>query len=177
MALKNTADSYGWLAKVLHWGMAVMLVSLVAVGLYMSDMPRGDEKSAIIRLHASSGLLVIMLLAVRLVWKLMNNGPEPMESPPVQQWIARLTHWGLYAVIAFQVVSGSMSLMTVGWDLPFFGMFSIPTLYERDMDLHHLWEDLHVISWYTLAGLTLLHLCGALYHQFIKKTGIIARMT
>lgn len=176
MGLKNTGASYGWPAKTLHWGMALLLVSLVALGLYMSDMPRGEEKSALIRLHASSGLLAFTLLTVRLAWRLMNVSPDPISSEVWKTRLAKLVHWGLYGIVAAQVSTGAMSLMTVGWDLPFYDLFSIPTPFERDIPRHQFWEGLHVASWYGFAGLMLLHLGAVLYHQTIGRTPVLKRM-
>lgn len=176
MALKNTEASYGWPAKTLHWGMALLIISLVALGLYMSGLPRGDAKSELIRLHASSGLLAFMLLTIRFGWKLSNKSPSPLSDIKWQVALSKLVHWAFYAVIAGQVVSGSLSLMTVGWDVPFFGLFSIPTPYERDMALHHYWEDWHVTAWYTLAVLFALHIGAVLFHQLIGKKQILKRM-
>ncbi len=176
MALKNTAAGYGAMAKSLHWIMALLVISLVALGLYMGDLPRGEEKSALIRLHGSSGLLAITLLAFRLGWKVSNPAPAPLSSIKWQTLLASLVHWGFYGVIAFMVVSGSLSLLTVGWDLPFFGLFSIPTPYERDMDLHHFWEELHEAGWNVLAVLFVAHIGAVLFHQIIGKKQTLKRM-
>lgn len=176
MSYKNTKEGYGLLAKSLHWGMAFMLISMVAVGLYMSDLPRGDAKSDIIRLHASFGLLVGTLMVLRFVWKMVDTSPEPASEVAWQVWLAKLVHFALYAVVVFQVFTGSMSLMTVGWNLPFFELFSIPTPFARDMDLHHFWEELHVINWYVFGGLMLVHLMAPVYHVLFSDKIIKNRM-
>lgn len=176
MGMRNTKASYGWPAKTLHWAMALLLVSMVALGLYMGDLPRGEQKSELIRLHASSGLLALMLLLIRFGWKLANETPDPPNESVAKARIAKVVHWGLYAVVLVQVATGSMSLMTVGWDLPFYDMFSIPTPFERDIDRHHFWEELHEASWYVFAALMLLHLGAVVYHQLIEKTPTLRRM-
>ncbi|MBO6505293.1 MAG: cytochrome b [Kordiimonadaceae bacterium] len=176
MATQNNEASYGWPAKALHWGMALLIISLVALGLYLSGMPRGDAKSELIRLHASSGVLAFMLLLVRFGWKLCQPGPRPLSDIKWQVVLSKLVHWAFYAVIAAQVISGSLSLMTVGWDVPFFGLFAIPTPYERDMALHHYWEGWHVAAWYALASLFALHMGAVLFHQLVGKKRILKRM-
>lgn len=176
MALRNSATGYGALAKSLHWIMALLIISMVALGLYMGDLPRGEEKSALIRLHASSGLLAMLLLVVRFGWKLGNVSPAPLNNVRWQVLLAHTAHWAFYGVIAFMVISGSLSLLTVGWDLPFFGLFSVPTPYERDMELHHFWEELHEAGWYALAALFVLHIAAVLFHQFVGKKQVLKRM-
>lgn len=176
MALKNTEASYGWPAKVLHWAMAVLIISLVVLGLYMSELPRGDAKSDLIRLHASAGVLALILLLVRMGWKLANHTPQPISTVRWQVVLSKLVHWAFYVVIAFLVVSGSFSVMTVGWDVPFFALFEIPSVQERDIELHHYWEDWHLAAWYSLAALFTLHLVAVLYHQLVGKKQILKRM-
>jgi len=174
--LRNTKASYGWPAKALHWVMALLIISMIAFGLFMSDLPRGPEKSTLIRLHASTGMLAMMLLIVRFGWKVRSVSPTPLSEIKWQVSLASLVHWAFYAVIAFQVVAGSMSLMTVGWDLPFFEIFSIATPFERDIERHHFWEELHIAGWYALAALFALHIGGVLYHQFISKKRALKRI-
>ncbi|WP_262694335.1 cytochrome b [Kordiimonas aquimaris] len=176
MAISNTESEYGWLAKAMHWIMAVLLIGLVAFGLYMSDMPRGDEKSALIRLHASAGVLAVLLLAVRFGWRMFNTAPRAFSENKTQARLAHIVHMGFYVFVATQVITGSMSLMTVGWDVPFFDLFSIPTPFERDIPRHQFWEGLHVASWYMLAVLFLLHIGGVVYHQIVKKRSVLKRM-
>ncbi len=176
MSFKNTEASYGWPVKSLHWFMALLIISMVALGLYMSGLPRGDEKSELIRLHASGGLLAFMLLLVRFGWKISSVAPKPVSSASWQKLLAGLVHWAFYGIVTFMVISGSLSLMTVGWDVPFFDLFSIPTPYERDMALHHYWEEWHVAAWYGLAALFVLHIGAVLFHQFIGKKQILKRM-
>lgn len=176
MVLKNSQTSYGSMAKILHWVMALLLISMVAFGLYFSGLPRGDEKSALMQLHASTGLIALTLLLVRFGWKIMNKSPDPVSSIGWQVGLASLAHWAFYGVIAFQIVTGAMTLLTVGWDLPFYGLFSIPTPYERDMDLHHFWEELHESGWYALAGLFAVHIAAVVFHQVVGKKQVLKRM-
>lgn len=176
MPLKNSSTAYGQAAKTLHWLMAFILIGLIVLGLYMADQPRGEEKNILIRLHASIGLLAIALTTLRLVWRLANPQPASLNGSRWKLILEKLVHTGLYAIVFWQVITGSMTLMTVGWDVPFFDLFSIATPFERNMEQHHFWEDLHVTGWYVFAALLALHASAIVLHSFRHGASFLRRM-
>src|SRR5690606_2614976 len=44
--LTNTTQSYGILARALHWLVALLILGAVALGLYANNMPTGSETEA-----------------------------------------------------------------------------------------------------------------------------------
>lgn len=177
--LKNTSSRYGLVAKTLHWSAALLIVAVAVIGLIMADMPRSPEKNDIVRLHASLGMLLAMLMTARLAWRFLSLSPSPSGGTP--RWRARLAglaHWGLYLLVYAQVATGAMSLFTVAWNIPFFGFFEVPTPYaERDMEAHHLWEGRHTLLFWSLAALVALHAGAALHHHFFRRDETLKRMT
>lgn len=175
--MKNTKYAYGWPAKTLHWVLAIALVGQSVLGLVFEDMPRGDDKNELIRLHMSFGMLIFAFMLLRLGVRLSGDTPEPVEGTPVHiAKIAKVAHGLIYALIFLIVLAGMLTLMTVGWDITVFGVTVIPTPFASDRALHHLFEDIHVYGWYVLAGLVGLHLVGVLYHTLMLKDGTLARM-
>lgn len=171
-------QSYHPLIKLLHWVTVFMLVGTSLLGFYFSDMPRGDEKNELLRLHASVGLLIAMIVLSRIVVRFTTSAPPPIN--PIAKWQNRLAvsvHALLYAGLLLLIGAGMFALFTVGWDVPFFGMFSVSTMYDqRDMDLHHLFEEIHMITWWGVTVLVAMHVCAALYHRFIQRDETLSRM-
>ena len=176
MALRNTTESYGWLAKLLHWTIALMLIGLVYAGLTFNGMERGPDRTELAALHKSMALLMLLLMTVRLVWKFMNARPaESPGSPAWQRTAATLTHWLLYGAVYFQLTMGI--LVSGQRAFGFFGLFEIPPFLEQNEQQHELFEGLHAWGWKILAGLVTLHVLAALYHHFKLKDNILRRMT
>ncbi|WP_286829694.1 MULTISPECIES: cytochrome b [Kordiimonas] len=174
----NSESGYGWLAKSLHWLVALLMVGMSVVGFIFADMPRGDEKTELLTLHASFGLLLLAFMVVRLGVRMKGVRPRPLDPSATRlNALAHTVHRVLYLVIFLVIAAGMLTLMTVGWDVPFFGLFAVPTPFERDMALHHLFEEIHIYGWWVLAGLVALHLIGAMYHAFVLKDGTLRRMT
>ena len=176
MALKNTTESYGWLAKLFHWSIAILLVGLVYAGLTFNGMERGPERSELAALHKSVALLTLLLMTGRLLWKFAN--PSPVDPPGTASWqrtAAKLTHWLLYAAVYFQLTIGI--LVSGQRSFGFFGLFEIPPLLEENHDQHELFEELHAWGWKILAALVTVHVLATLYHHFRLKDDVLRRMT
>lgn len=178
MALRNDAIEWGWLARALHWLVAIGIFWLIWLGLEQADMPRGDEKTALRATHASFALLVFTLMTIRLVWRLVNPTPtHPDGMPGWQRVTASLVHWAIYVAVFLQLVAGAMTTATGDKPLPFFGLFSIPLPVDASRDGHEFWEEIHEFTWKPLAALIVLHFVAALYNHFVKKNDVLKRMT
>ena len=174
--LKNTADSYGLVARILHWLMALLIIALIIVGLIMTDLPKGDLKSQIYATHKAIGAIVLILLIIRLLWRITNPQPEIIANNPLQKRMARLVHWALYGLIALQALSGVIMSQAHGYGVSVFGWFNLPTLVSKNEELAEIAEEIHESGWIILAVLVLLHAGAALKHHFIDKDRTLIRM-
>ena len=76
MTAKIKEQGYGAFAKCLHWGMALMLIVLIAVGTYMVGLDKADpSKMQIMGLHKSFGVIFMQLAILRIIWSRINNAP------------------------------------------------------------------------------------------------------
>jgi cytochrome b561 len=178
MGLRNTRTEFGSLARSLHWLVAAGLFTLLYLGLEQSGMERGPEKTEIRFIHASIAMAVFFLMTIRIAWRFMNEVPaHPVGMVAWQRISATVVHWGLYAAVFVQLVSGGMTVATGGKPLPFFGLFSIPLPVAEDRDNHEFWEEIHEFAWRIVAALIVIHVLGAVYNHFIAKNDVLRRMT
>lgn len=178
MTLRNSSTEFGSIAKALHWLAAIGIFWLIYLGLEQSGMERGPAKLELREFHGSIALVVLVLMTVRLVWRLINKVPlHPEGMPAWQRAGATVVHWGIYAAVFVQLLSGPITVATGGKPLAFFGLFSIPLPIAEDRDSHHFWEEVHEFSWKIVAGLLILHVLAALYNHFIAKNTVLRRMT
>ena len=176
MALRNTTNSYGSPAKLLHWVSALILVGLVIVGLIVADMESGPDKQQLEGIHISVGLLLLGLMTVRLLWKFRNPSPAgSVDTPAWQKAVEHLTHWGLYATIYFQILIGVIS--EGQRPIAFFGLFEFGPIVERNQARHEFLEQVHAWGWIVIAVLAGIHVLAALYHHYIQKDDVLRRMT
>jgi cytochrome b561 len=77
-AWTNSAQRYGLVAMLLHWGMAVLLAGLVVLGLYMVSLPDvgyDREKITLILVHKGLGMAALCVAVVRVAWRAANPRP------------------------------------------------------------------------------------------------------
>ncbi|MCJ9430707.1 cytochrome b [Kordiimonas marina] len=178
MALWNSKIEYGTASKALHWIIFLVLVGMSIVGLIFADMERGPDKTSLMQLHASTGLLALMLMVLRVLVRFKGEAPAPLDPAAVMlNRVAALTHGLLYLLIFALIGAGIMTLFTAQVPVPFYGLFQIASPLANDHAAHEVWEEVHETIWWVLTGFVVLHIAGALYHQIVKKDDTIARMT
>ena len=67
--------SYTAIAKLFHWGMALVFAGLIALGFVMTDMPLSPEKLQYYSWHKWAGVTVFVLVWLRLAWRVLNPPP------------------------------------------------------------------------------------------------------
>ena len=177
--LKNTSEQFGLVSIGLHWLMALLLTGLFAVGLYMTSLGYYDPLyHSLPWWHKSIGLLVIMLLLVRFVWKIIN--PRPIALKTHKTWEVRLAHSIqniFYGLILLMGMSGYLISTAKGKGIAFFGFFDVPAMTaEIAEDTADLIGNAHLLMAWGLAGLVILHAAAALKHHFIDKDNTLKRM-
>ncbi|RPH59655.1 MAG: cytochrome b, partial [Burkholderiales bacterium] len=68
MQLRNTADTYGALAKFLHWAIVILIIAQYVIIEAAEGLPDGLEKLTMITRHKSIGILVLGLALIRIAW-------------------------------------------------------------------------------------------------------------
>jgi cytochrome b561 len=178
---------YGQVAMAFHWIIAALLIANIALGLYMSDLPRTDpNKFAIFQLHKSIGLTVLVLSVLRLGWRLMNPVPRlPPGMHPLVRAFARGTHYFFYFLIIAIPLSGwlMVSASPLGNGTSYFGLFTWPNLpfwagetREQLHGVHETYEFVHVYLAWTAIVLVPIHVAAALYHHFLLRDDVLRRM-
>ncbi len=109
--LNNTEHGYGWMHIALHWLVALAVFGLFGLGLYMVELSYYDSwYKGSVDLHKSIGLTLALLFVLRLVWRLTQARPQPVDSSLT--WQNRVAHWvhiTLYLVLIVVMVSGYLT--------------------------------------------------------------------
>lgn len=175
MHVKNSATRFGIIAILLHWIIAVLIIGLLAAGLYMVRLPLGLEKLKFYGLHKEFGFLVLLFAIFRLIWRLNNITPE-LKLNWLERIAARSMHWVLYGLMFAMPITGWLMTSAAGFPASFFGLFSLPNLIAPDEHKRILLGLAHQWLGYTLVAAICLHVAAALKHHFINKDDILRRI-
>jgi cytochrome b561 len=178
MALRNSTTEFGSLAKWLHWLVAIGIFVILYLGLEQAGMERGPEKLGMRVIHGSIALIVLLLMTIRLVWRVMNETPaHPEGMPGWQRASATFVHWAIYVAVFVQLISGPITVTTGDSNVSFFGLFEFSLPVEKSREAHHFWEEVHEVSWKIVALLVVIHILGALYNHFVAKNDVLRRIS
>ena len=175
MPMKNSEAHYGVMAIILHWVMAILLIALLILGLYMVALPISLEKLKFYGWHKEYGILALMLVMVRIVWRLANISPR-LSLPLLEKLAARAVHWAFYGFMFAMPITGWLITSAAGLPVSFFGLFVLPDLVSPNEDLMKLLQEIHKWLGYGLIATIILHASAALKHHFINKDDILRRM-
>lgn len=175
MQIKNTANNFGIVAIALHWIIAVLIIGLLALGLYMVALPISLEKLKLYGWHKEYGFLVLFLTVFRILWRLSNKMPE-LDLPFLEQIAARSMHWAFYIFMFAMPITGWLVTSAAGLPASFFGLFTLPNLIGPDEHNRIFFAWIHEWLGYILIAAICLHTAAALKHHFINKDNILRRM-
>jgi cytochrome b561 len=177
MATSDTPHNYGSVSRLNHWIGALLVLLLLAVGLYFEDLPKGDARRFWRGLHIAIGTMGSLLLLFRVFWRLRSKSPLALPQAPALQLFSKLVHWLLLLAVAVMAVTGPLSIWSVGRPLAVFDLVSIPSPFGEFRAWHGPMEEIHGFTANALIALIGLHLLGVIKHQFVNRDNILARMT
>ncbi len=176
MQIKNSENHFGIVTIFLHWAMAILIVGLLALGLYMTRIPISASKLKLYGWHKEFGMLVLMLAMLRIFWRLANITPSLSSLPHWERIAARTVHWLFYGFMFALPISGWLMTSAAGLPVSFFGLFLLPNLVSPSEEHRILFQEIHKWLSYGLIITFCGHTGAALKHYFIDKDDILQRM-
>jgi cytochrome b561 len=171
-----SGSHYDPLTQAIHWLSLIAIAIAFVIGVLLDDLPRGPAKTQLVNLHASLGVLVIALTAVRLGWRAFAATPPLLLGPAFMRLAAKAMHLMLYAVILAVPIGGVLMMAAKGRSFDVFGLLAVPPLMATDRAFGESLEETHEFLSYLMLALIGLHSAAAVFHQVILKDGALTRM-
>lgn len=174
-----SAARYSRGAIVFHWLIALLIIGNVLGAWLSEDLPKPD-RVAIMALHKAFGITILLLTLGRIAWRLMHRPPVMVET--LKAWeaaLARVTHWLFYILMLALPLTGwaFVSGASTGKPISMFGLFNLPALpVGFDKGTVGTFKDMHEVLGNLMVALFVLHVLGALKHQFLDHDGTLRRM-
>ena len=166
-------------ARWLHWLTLAVLLAVAVLGTWITGFEPADEalKLRLYALHESLGFTLLPLTLLRLAWR-AGHPPPPLPEglAPPQRLAAQATHLALYLLLLGQPLVGLLATNAWGFPFSWFGLLPIPSPVGKDEALAPLLSTLHWYGALALGGLVALHLAAALWHQLVRRDGLLRRM-
>jgi cytochrome b561 len=173
----RVVEAYHPILRAIHWLMALAILAAIALGVWATQLPRGDFRSEILFVHKSLGVTVFALVALRIVVRLVVGAPryaEPLGR--LTHAAASTAHLALYALMIAMPVSGYIFSSAAGREVPWFGVFAVPSFISEDKGLARSAAEAHfVLAW--IIGVTLaVHIAAVVWHARVRRDTVLTRM-
>jgi len=178
MPLRNTLDDYGSLSKFFHWFIALLIIFMLILGTSFDFIPKGQTKSLLMQVHKATGLTILALMILRLLWRWINPLPQlPTTTPTWQKLSSRSLHRLLYLILIIMPLTGWMMSTAAGRATNFWWLFKVNVPFiAKSKPLAQGFSTAHEIIAWTIVCLLGLHILAALKHQIIDKDNVLKRM-
>jgi cytochrome b561 len=179
-----TRSRYSSVAIGLHWVIAAALVIQIVLGWRIDDA-EGATRSAILQLHKTIGVTILVLTVARLAWRIANPPPAMDASlTPLEKRASHGVHLAFYgallalpltgwAMVSAQRIGAMKLLGGVRW--PDFPIITRLPGGVQDV-LADLSDKAHTALVWVMFALLALHILGALKHHYISKDATLSRM-
>lgn len=178
---------YTRVAMLLHWLVAALILINIALIWSVGLVPE-DRIRPIIDAHKATGITVLGLVLLRILWRIANPAPPfPQHYAAWERFGAHSAHYVLYVLMLALPLSGWMhdSAWKAAAEIPmrWYNWFEWPRIgLIMNMEpaaketFHTISGSVHVYFSYVLYALLALHVGAALKHQFIDGDPELQRM-
>ncbi|WP_287877492.1 cytochrome b [Aquitalea sp.] len=176
--LKNSQHSYGRLARALHWLSALAVIAALVFIEFKDIAPKGSPLRDFLKSgHFQAGIIVLLLVLPRLLWRLANRVPDITPTPPaITMLLAHAAHWLLYALMLILPILGIAIVQGAGKDVVFLGN-TLPVLFSISKDTAHNLKEVHETLGNVLLWVAIFHAAAAVWHHRFVKDDTLTRLT
>lgn len=175
--LKDSSAGYGLISIAIHWISALLILFLFGLGIYMTGLGYYDDwyhKGP--ALHISLGLIVLLLMLVRIIWRILNPTPSALGDQRMQLVAAKLVKLGLYLAIFAVLISGYLITTAEGKPASLFDWIYFPSFTTLSANQVDLAGEIHEYLAWGIIALVVLHVAGALLHHFVMRDRTLVRI-
>lgn len=165
------------LQRLLHWMMALLILTMLFVGVGMVATV-SHAHDTLIAIHRPLGIAILLLVLLRIGVRFKHGSPSlPDDMPALQRMVAKLSHLVLYALMLTMPLIGWSMLSAEGFPATLFGVVHLPAIMPHNVRLFALLRTLHTYLALALFLAVLGHLAAALFHGLIRRDGVFSSMT
>ena len=177
MTYGTRTDHYPGTSKLLHWLVAVCVLTTAPVAIAMGRVSAwADPRQS--------------LQFPQVAWRPDPDPDDPaLDQPacrgradrrsgiePWQKTVSSIVHTSLYVLLFAMPIVGYIANSAYGASTPFFGLFNLPPIVGKNEALSTQLFTIHRWVGWLLIALVLMHVGAALFHYFIRRDNVLQRM-
>jgi len=128
------------------------------------------------QLHETLGLCVFALVAMRILWRMVDTRPDPPEVPRWMDVAAKAVQWTLYLLLFALPLTAIAGAWLEGHPLTFLAGVKIPPPVGLSHDVGSTIAEIHTWLGDAVLWLAGFHALAALFHHAVLKDGVLVSM-
>lgn len=176
-AVANATDKlrYDRGTVLLHWTTALLVVIQFALG-EMWDWPAKPVHHLMVVTHLTAGMVLTAIILFRIGWRITQGRRLASLLSPVDRFCALAMESTLYMLLLAEIGLGYAWRWGAGQAISFLGLL-LPSPFTPFSSGTIWWiETLHSWNAWLIVGLATGHAAAALFHQFVIRDHVLARM-
>lgn len=159
--MANKVTGYSRSQVTLHWIVVVLVAFQFVAHDRIEDawraVVRGEQSGAdpVAYLHIAAGTLILLLVLARIFLRLTRGAPSPpADEPRILQIAAEVVHGSIYLLLLL---------------LPATGLIAWFFVVDASAEIHEWLQSLLLLA-------IALHVGGALFQHFVRRSDVLMRM-
>ena len=162
-------------SRVLHWTMAVMVLTMLCIGVAMV-VSLGDYHT-LVSIHRPLGIAILILVVVRFVNRLINPPPPlPATMSRAERLAATASELAMYGLMLVLPLVGWGMLSAARYPIVLHGSVHLPFILPHNAVLYAVLRKVHTILAYLFFLTFMAHVGAILFHTLIVRDGMLRRM-
>jgi cytochrome b561 len=163
------------LSRILHWTMAAMILTMLGIGVTM--VASLANYSVLVAIHRPLGIAILVIVAVRLVNRLLHHPPPfPPTMSRQERLAATASEYMMYGLMFVLPLVGWGMLSAARYPVVLYGSLHLPFILPHDVMLYTVLRKAHTVLAYLFFLTFLAHFGAVLYHTLVVRDGLLLRM-
>ena len=173
--MANQQVQFTILSRLLHWTMAVMVLTMLGIGVAM--VASLADYHTLVSIHRPLGIAILLLVVIRFVNRLLNPPPPfPATMSRLERVAATMSEYTMYGLMFILPLVGWGMLSAAHYPVVLFGSVHLPFILPHDAMLYAILRKAHTVLAYLLFLTFLAHFGAILFHSLIVRDGMLLRM-
>jgi cytochrome b561 len=173
--MSKQTRQFAFVSRLLHWTMAVMVLTMLCIGVTMVASLRYYH--VLISIHRPLGIAILILVAVRFVNRLLHPPPPfPATMSHVERLAATSSELAMYGLMFILPLVGWGMLSAARYPVVLYGSLHLPFILPQDAMLYAVLRRAHTILAYLFFLMFITHFGAILFHTLVVRDGMLKRM-
>jgi len=175
VAAGDDGTTYDGVTIALHWATAFLVFANFILS-QVWDWFAKPTKGFLEDTHMSFGVLLTLVILARLVWRWLPGHQVAAVEAGWMRIASKVTHYSLYAMLVAEAALGFVFRWGAGRPMAFFGTGIPPLIAKMPRPVTRQLREFHEWIGWAIVIVALLHAAAALYHHYVLKDRVLARM-